>query len=362
MFTFQDLYEEVQDLTGDDSTSATTKHKLRINNTYKKVLRKFNKRTETTGLTVASQQTYELPRNCNKITSIKVTISSIDYPLEEIINEEEWNVLNDQGTGYTSDIPTNFYIKDNNVLLFPTPSTDGYTITFYYTLTDRDLSVDNYTTGKILTLPYTTTFTAIVAVGAVSATLSGAWGLATGSYQIVFSNNEVRAVTLTNASTAVTWTTGLTAAATASITVNNAVGGSIVVGGAGGDAPTWTALMVGRWLKVTNDGFWYKIYSYLSATTITLEKKFVGTAIAVGSSAHTIAEIPQLPEEYQEALIFYPCFEYFLGKREMALAGSYKTMFDEIYKNIKPEEDKTTSVIVKTGIAEVKNINDYPRI
>jgi hypothetical protein len=55
------------------------------------------------------------------------------------------------------------------------------------------------------------TFSSGPAAGATSGTLSGNWAGQTGSYNLMFSTGEQRTVTLTNASTAVTWTTGLAA-------------------------------------------------------------------------------------------------------------------------------------------------------
>lgn len=64
------------------------------------------------------------------------------------------------------------------------------------------------------------TFTGTLSANATSGTLTGSWSNPTGSYRIVFSNGDIRLGTFTNSSTSVTWTTGLTATATASITVS----------------------------------------------------------------------------------------------------------------------------------------------
>jgi len=289
--TFQELYEEIESLTGDDSSSATTKHKLRINDTYKILLAKFNKRTESTDTTVASQQSYELPYNLKKLSSVKVTVSSIDYPLEQVYNEDRWNLMNDQGTSYTSDIQTHYYIKDNNILLYPTPASDGNTITYYYALKDKDMSNDDSDTGSTVK-------------------------------------------TLTNGDETVTL---------------NAAG--------------FTAVMVDRFFKINADGYWYRIASYTSTTVVELEKAFAGTSIAAGTSACTVAEMPLLPEEYHSALIYRPCWIYFMGKRdETGLAAFYKGMYDEIYNKITPEEDISTAKIIGGEEKEIKNVNDYPRV
>lgn len=59
-------------------------------------------------------------------------------------------------------------------------------------------------------------FTAGPAMGATSAVLTTAWGGLSGTYSVTFSNAEVRSVVFTNASTAVSWTGGLTTGVTAS--------------------------------------------------------------------------------------------------------------------------------------------------
>jgi hypothetical protein len=358
MLTFQQSYQEIQSLTGDSSASATTKHKARWNFAYKKMLQKFNKRTESKFTTIAGTQEYELPYNLNKITSIKLTIDDIDYPLTEIVNEDKWNNVNSQGTSFTSDIQTNYYIKDEKLILYPTPATDDYTITIYHTLTDKDLSQDSYTTGTITTLPYTITFTTVPAASAVSGTLSSSWTLPTGVYQVVFDNGDVRNVTLTITKTTATWTTALTVVCTTvTVTVNNLIGGSILIT----SGATLTAGMVGRYIK-TDDGYWYRIYSYLDSSTVTLDKKYGGTAISSGTSTFVINEIPQIPEDSQYAPIHYACWLYFMSKRDNTNASFHQREWEKSYEDIRPEEDKTTTMFVDNSDYEIRNPNDYPQI
>ena len=75
------------------------------------------------------------------------------------------------------------------------------------------------TTGQAIT------FTAPLALGATSGTLTPVWAGTTGSYTIQFSDGETRLVTLTNGSGAVTWTPGLTHAVLAAA---NTVSGNTV--------------------------------------------------------------------------------------------------------------------------------------
>jgi hypothetical protein len=72
-----------------------------------------------------------------------------------------------------------------------------------------------YTTVTIGAEDLTTT--GALSVGAVSATLTGAWTDITVSQLVVFSSGEQRTVLFTQGSTAITWQTGLTEAATTAI-------------------------------------------------------------------------------------------------------------------------------------------------
>lgn len=57
--------------------------------------------------------------------------------------------------------------------------------------------------------------------GEVSATLTSAWPNQGGVFSTSFSNGDVKSVTYSNGSTAITWTGGLSGAATANLTVSN---------------------------------------------------------------------------------------------------------------------------------------------
>ena len=63
----------------------------------------------------------------------------------------------------------------------------------------------------------TATTTASLALNAVSATLTAPWAFTTATINTTFSNGNVRAVTYTNGSTAITWGQGLSATATTAL-------------------------------------------------------------------------------------------------------------------------------------------------
>ncbi len=77
---------------------------------------------------------------------------------------------------------------------------------------------DNERTATTATIGGSTiTTTAIIALGATSATLSVAWTYPTGAEFCTFSNGQTMQINFINGSTAITWATGLKSACTASI-------------------------------------------------------------------------------------------------------------------------------------------------
>lgn len=62
----------------------------------------------------------------------------------------------------------------------------------------------------------------------------------------------------------------------------------------------FTAGMVGRWLQISDDGYWYRIGTYTSDTEVELDQVYQGTTNAAATA--TIGESPELPEECHEIL------------------------------------------------------------
>lgn len=94
--------------------------------------------------------------------------------------------------------------------------------------------------------------------------------------------------------------------------------GSITVTGSG---TTFTPAMVGRWFQITDtatpgQGYGYKIASYVSATSITLETYWAG-ANASGV-AYRIGEVPEIPVEAQALLPYGTASDYYSGLRNDA--------------------------------------------
>ena len=110
-----------------------------------------------------------------------------------------------------------------------------------------------------------------------------------------------------------------------------------------GSGTTFTALMVGRWFQVTQDGYWYRIASFTDATHIELESVFEGSS---GSSlTYTIGESPELPEEAHVLLSYGVTADYFKGPRkDIETANMWESMYlrgrDEVKKRYASRSNK----------------------
>lgn len=158
------------------------------------------------------------------------------------------------------------------------------------------------------------------------------------------------------------FTKDLSAADYTTGTITTLANGGTAVTGSG---TTFTAAMVGRWLK-TDDGNWYKISGYTSATAITLLMPYQGTAISAGSSTFTIGELPRIPEGTHELPVYYTLWQHFAGvKRDPKMAAYYKALWDEGRAWAKDMFSKRYSTgLIKSarrsGIRIRRNPNDYP--
>lgn len=261
MLTFNQIYSEVQAQTQDTSASSLTVIKRGINQAMHKfgaILNRDWRNQERTFPTVANQQFYQMPEDAIRIKSLTITVGTIVYPLEEVIDEQNWQQLTMRSQSST--VPEFFYVKGSDQFgIWPTPSASNNIGHITFEANMRDMTADDYATGTI----------AVVA----------------GSPNVV---------------------------------------------GASGAA--FTASMVGRTLFVdptggTGDGSGYKIASFTDTTHIVLENNYAGATTAV--STFSIGQVPDIPDEFHEALIDYAAYRYYRRRRDLGTAKDLKAAFDE---------------------------------
>lgn len=300
----------------------------------------FLERSTTSGETIADTQSYYLPAGLKKLKNVYITSGSTNYIPKECPTRKIWDKLN-ENLQY-SDSLEYFTIINNKIYFFPIPATSDLVITYRYIVKQKDLTIADYTTGTVVSVPYTTTFTAVFAGTETTGTLSSAWELTTGTYRIILSSGEIRTATLTNGSTAVIFSSALTEAATATATFESSDGGSIVVG----TGTTWTTKMIGRFIRITDsdtanagDGEWYEIANVLNATTIVLTEKYNGVSIAAASVAYKIGQISYIPEDYHIIPVYESVADYWAKEQNTNLSTFYQNkaealkieMFNEYY-------------------------------
>jgi hypothetical protein len=152
MKSFQELYTELQDMTGETSVAQLVIFKRHINDTDKLVSAKapfLCLETTATKTTVASQEGYQIPNTIQRIRSVKVTLSGgTIYRPRPVEDPRYWEYLQSLQAGDSDS--TRFYMKQGNqILLWPEPATTGSTITIRGRRRLKDLSLTDYTTGTI---------------------------------------------------------------------------------------------------------------------------------------------------------------------------------------------------------------------
>ena len=93
-----------------------------------------------------------------------------------------------------------------------------------------------------------------------------------------------------------------------------------------GSGTTFTAGMVGRYFRATDDGDWYKVATFTSTTEIALQSVFEGSSISGG--AYVIGESPNIPLELHEFIPWRAASAYYAAPRRNTAKGQdYLNMF-----------------------------------
>ncbi len=104
-----------------------------------------------TQASVASQQGYEIPNNARKLIDVYNVVGTTTYWPRAIFDPNKWKVVLSYNLG-DSDVPLFYYRQGNKVLFVPTPASTAQTINMRVRLQQRDLSIDDYTTGTITSI------------------------------------------------------------------------------------------------------------------------------------------------------------------------------------------------------------------
>ena len=107
--------------------------------------------------------------------------------------------------------------------------------------------------------------------------------------------------------------------------------------------------MVGRWFHIENrfNESWYQISIYDSTNQIELDNFYGGTS--GGSLNFTIADAPDIPEDYHFALIYYAAYNFFMKRKDAALSNQYWEYFNQLLTQYKENYSSKTTGMVQTS-------------
>ena len=270
MKSFQEIYTEVQDISGEDSSAWLTRFKRWVNDTEQSAITESKMRIlETTSdiTTVASTSQYSLPQDLDVLLGAIILNGTTVHAQPEILeNAEFYNSLLKQNAG-ASNITEYIYPQGQDFFTWPTFSAVSWTIRLRYRKNVVDMSLADYTTG----------------------TISAA----------------------TNASATVT---GSSTAWTGRKPVRN----------------QWIKLTPDA--DGDGDARWYKVNAIGSDTSITLESPYLGSTFTGQSLSYILAEFPNTPEGFQNMLVYRPLALYYDHVENTTLSGRYWRLYDGGYE------------------------------
>lgn len=112
-----------------------------------------------------------------------------------------------------------------------------------------------------------------------------------------------------------------------------------------GSGTTFTAAMVGRWLKGDNDNRWYEIDTFSSTTSIALRVAF--EAATASGLSYTIGEMPDLPEEYHKTPVYYAVAQYWYQNDDVTRGDRYMAMYErDVQKIVDDNYGRSADIVI----------------
>lgn len=355
--------------------------------------------------------------NVGNVEGTTTTGAGFNWPVKEAPSMEFWNNIN-MVNNITSDIPLWYFFYNGQLGIYPMPASGYNPITIRAQVEPTPTSQPDYTTGTIVAVPLAGTLTGSPLLGATSVTLSAPWALpsgtyqillsdgeiilatftnssaivalqheivgtpnypiaftsaptgltgtltanfalASGTYQITFSDGEIISATFTNGSAVVAFQTAITGTPSSVAYVNNSTGGNIVnISTAvtirtaqGGDIITgsgtsWNASMVGYMIRIPysssvngGDNFPYIINQVFSATVLALSTPYAGTAMTGASSTYAIGQVSIIPTAYQLIPVYRSAELYYATvAKDKELREKYKDLADTLFAQLTADQ------------------------
>lgn len=126
-------------------------------------------------------------------------------------------------------------------------------------------------------------------------------------------------------------------------------------------ATNFNSNMVNMYFSVTDgsDGNWYQIESVADTSHLTLGNDYIGNT--EGSASYIIGACPDIPEDYQMGLAYFACNQFYLKRKEAALANNFLAQFQQLLDAYKEDySSKTTGVVFTKQAGEVYSVFGIP--
>lgn len=223
----------------------------------------------TSSISSVGVQDYAIPANISKIKNDTINVGQLKYQPTPVMSRQEWDTVN--FLPYTSDIPNYFFIYNNNLSIWPIPSTTGNIITFNYKTRVADMTFADYSTGTL-----------------------AANGMAPGSTSVT--------------GLATSWHT------TGNFPLNTNI------------------LYYNLYIKANppfGDGIWYQISEFNSDTTLTLLNPVVDAPNITTATTYTIGQLPVLSEDFHDMLTYGALLTYYLAiVKDKDAYDKFKELYD----------------------------------
>lgn len=128
---------------------------------------------------------------------------------------------------------------------------------------------------------------------------------------------------------------------TASVTNNNVL--------VTDSATSFTKSMIGDGFTVTDGtgGNWYPIQTVPTSSTLNLQNNYIDQTN--GTATYLIGQVPDIPEDYHMALVYFPLYHFELKRGNMKAAESYLGLFQNLL-----DKYEETYAVKTTGIVQTK--------
>jgi hypothetical protein len=113
-------------------------------------------------------------------------------------------------------------------------------------------------------------------------------------------------------------------------------------------ATSFTQSMVGDAFSVTDGtgGNWYPILNVPTNSTLNLQNYYIDQTN--GTASYIIGQVPDIPEDYHMALVYFPLYQFELKRGDQKKADSYLGLFQNLLDQYEENYAVKTTGIVQT--------------